>query len=621
MGKIHVDENKYGHVETAIDEAAGALDNDAYARQRWWNWRIAANVTIIGMSWGLFGYDNSFLSSEMALQLFVKKYQGHGTTFTAVNLNVLTAVPMTGAALGSFISAPLQRKIGRKRTFLTAYMFFCIPGSLLQLFSPNMAAFVIGRIWNNLGISILNTACGLYLAELVPPYIRARTIGLCVASGNAVSVIAATVVWASEKLDNEQQYKIPLYVQVGFPVMLGLLTLITEESPAWYMLRDEEDKARKALTKLRKGNTKIVESELSVLRTLIAEDRARRQNIRFWEILNKANILRTLTAGACWSLCQVGGQLLVLVYSTVVLIQSGVANPFEITVIIFLMSFLGGLVGGYLMDRIGRRPVALTGFVILFLLDVAIGGLACGPLATGSQRIALAALFIVFAFFNSMSFLSLGILLPAEVPALQYREATSAWAVFFNYVTATITQFVVPQLTTAAGLGARTDLIFGGCMIFVIIAAYFYLPETKGRTLAEIDELYRLKLPMRKWKDLLEDILTGRYEWVGSMNGIQIAIQQSRWAVQVNSSDNLDPVALLSYLGNMPYRRFERVGRMEDLDEAFQVAQQAVAVAPSDHPNLASYQNNLTAKLQRRFEWKGTIDDLKEVSSLTAGFR
>jgi hypothetical protein len=58
---------------------------------------------------------------------------------------------------------------------------------------------------------------------------------------------------------------------------------------------------------------------------------------------------------------------------------------------------------------------------------------------------------------------------------LQYREVTSAWAVFWNYVTATITQFAVPQLTETAGLGARTDLIFAGCMIFVIIAAYFYL--------------------------------------------------------------------------------------------------------------------------------------------------
>lgn len=266
---------------------------------------------------------------------------------------------------------------------------------------------LIADIYPDLGISILNTACGLYLSELVPSHIRARTIGMCVASGNAVSVVAATVVWASKNINNEQQYRIPLYIQVAFPALLFLLTLITEESPAWYMLRDEEDKARQALTKLRKGNTDVVERELFQLRKFVAEDRARSGTVHIWEIVNRDNLLRTLTAGACWSLCQVGGQELELVYSTVVLIESGVDDPFLITVIIYLLSFLGGLVGGYLMDRIGRRPVALTGFVLLFLLDVAIGGLACGPLSTNPQRFALAALFIIFAFFNSMSFLSL----------------------------------------------------------------------------------------------------------------------------------------------------------------------------------------------------------------------
>lgn len=101
------------------------------------------------MSWGLFGYDNSFLSSEMSLPLFLKKYQGYGTTLNAFNQNLLTAVPMIGAALGSFISAPLQKRVGRKRTFLVAYTFFCVPGSILQAFAPNIGAFVAGRVWNS----------------------------------------------------------------------------------------------------------------------------------------------------------------------------------------------------------------------------------------------------------------------------------------------------------------------------------------------------------------------------------------------------------------------------------------------------------------------------------------
>jgi MFS family permease len=159
--------------------------------------------------------------------------------------------------------------------------------------------------------------------------------------------------------------------------------------------------------KIRNKNVEIVEAEISLLRIFVSQERERREKTYFWDILNKDNIQRTLTAGACLSVCQVGGQILILAYSTVVLVQSGVSNPFQITVIIFLCQFLGICVGPLLMDKIGRRPVALCGFVMLFLLDAAIGGLACGGLSTKSERLALASLFIIFAFFNSLAFQSL----------------------------------------------------------------------------------------------------------------------------------------------------------------------------------------------------------------------
>lgn len=53
---------------------------------------------------------------------------------------------------------------------------------------------------------------------------------------------------------------------------------------------------------------------------------------------------------------------------------------------------------------------------------------------------------------------------------------------------------------TSGNLGAKAFLIFGGCMFVTLIWSYFYLPETANRTLGEIDEMYALKLPMRKWR-------------------------------------------------------------------------------------------------------------------------
>lgn len=88
-----------------------------------------------------------------------------------------------------------------------------------------------------------------------------------------------------------------------------------------------------------------------------------------------------------------------------------------------------------------------------------------------------------------------------STPAL--REPTVAWSLFWSYTTAIITTFAVPELTTAdaGNLGAKAAFVFAGFVALTVVGTYFYIPETKARTLAEIDEMYAINLPMRKWRN------------------------------------------------------------------------------------------------------------------------
>lgn len=93
---------------------------------------------------------------------------------------------------------------------------------------------------------------------------------------------------------------------------------------------------------------------------------------------------------------------------------------------------------------------------------------------------------------------------------MSLREPTVAWSVFWSYTTAIITTFAVPQLTApdAANLGAKAALIFAGCVLITVIWTYFFIPETKARTMAEIDEMYAINLPMRHWKHYKCEVVT-----------------------------------------------------------------------------------------------------------------
>lgn len=259
----------------------------------------------------------------------------------------------------------------------------------------------------DLGISVLTTTAPLYLSELVPAYVRGRAVGFCIAGVAAVGILATTVVWATEKIQDSRQYKIPLAVQAACPVALGLLTMLCPESPLWCVQHGKVEEARRILMGIRNNKADIVDAEVSMYQISITAEAELRKQTRFWDIMNRANIKRTITAGALLSSGQVGGQILIGTYSTVILVQSGVGNPFQMTIIITCLQFLGTIVGPTLVDKAGRRPVALIGFSILFVLDVAAGALAAAGLTTNSQRLGLAAVFIIFGFFNAASFQSL----------------------------------------------------------------------------------------------------------------------------------------------------------------------------------------------------------------------
>lgn len=259
----------------------------------------------------------------------------------------------------------------------------------------------------DLGVSVLTTTAGIYLSELVPPYYRGRAIGFCVAGIAAVAIIATTIVWATEKIQDRRQYMIPLAIQAACPVFLGCLTFLCCETPMWYVQNNKIDEARRVLMALRNNRVEVVEAELAVHQVTVTTERENRKQVRIWDILHRKHLKRTLTSGALLSSSQVGGQILIGTYSTVILVQSGVGNPFQMTVVLTCLQFLGTIVGPWLVDAVGRRPVALVGFFILFILNMSAGGIAAAGLTTQSQRLGLAAVFFIFAFFNAASFQSL----------------------------------------------------------------------------------------------------------------------------------------------------------------------------------------------------------------------
>lgn len=124
------------------------------------------------------------------------------------------------------------------------------------------------------------------------------------------------MVWATERLTDARQYKIPLAIQVALPVIFGLLALLAVESPQWYVQNDRLEAARSTLMLLRNNKSDLVEAELALIQAALHASATQQASVRFWDILKPVHLKRTLTAGALLPLSQVGGQILVLTVST-----------------------------------------------------------------------------------------------------------------------------------------------------------------------------------------------------------------------------------------------------------------------------------------------------------------
>lgn len=257
----------------------------------------------------------------------------------------------------------------------------------------------------DLGISIVTVNGPLWLTETVPAAFRGRAIGFCAAGNAGVAVLATTLVWGTQMIDDKRQYMIPLAIQAALPAAFAFLTLFTLESPTWLLSRGRTEEAKANLTSLRAYSAELVRAEFTAMEAALENERETSSpRMLALEMFDKHNIKRTITAGAFLAASQVGGQILILTYSTVILVQSGVSNAFEITILIFCLQFLGVVVGPLIVDKFGRRPLALFGFALLAILDFAAGGIACAGLTTHAQQIGLVAVYIIFAFVNAITF-------------------------------------------------------------------------------------------------------------------------------------------------------------------------------------------------------------------------
>ncbi|QHS72101.1 glucose sensor [Saccharomyces paradoxus] len=449
----------------------------------------------------LFGYDTGLINSITDMP-YVKTYIApNHSYFTTSQIAMLVSFLSLGTFFGALIAPYISDSYGRKPTIMLSTAIIFSIGNSLQVASSGLVLLIVGRVISGIGIGIISAVVPLYQAEaaqknlrgaIISSYQWAITIGLLVSS--AVSQ-------GTHSKSGPSSYRIPIGLQYVWSSILAVGMIFLPESPRYYVLKDELNKAAKSLSFLRGlpvEDPRLLEELVEIKATYDYEASFGPSTLLdcFKTSENRPKqILRIFTGIAIQAFQQASGINFIFYYGVNFFNNTGVDNSYLVSFISYAVNVAFCIPGMYLVDRIGRRPVLLTGGVVMAManLVIAIVGVSEGKTVVASKiMIAFICLFIA-AF--SATWGGVVWVVSAELYPLGVRSKCAAicaaanWLV--NFICALITPYIVDVGSHTSSMGPKIFFIWGGLNVVAVIVVYFAVYETRGLTLEEIDELFR----------------------------------------------------------------------------------------------------------------------------------
>ncbi|GFZ44385.1 hypothetical protein JCM24511_02107 [Saitozyma sp. JCM 24511] len=361
------------------------------------------------------------------------------------------------------------------------------------------AAFVIlaGKLFVGVAAGSAQLTTTPYVVEIAPNRIRGG-LGTFQAVWSSIGsiVCSAMLQVANEKYPN--LYLLPIYVLWGLSaIMLGSI-LVLPESPWYYARHNNKEACMRSMRRLY-GDVKEYDYEEEyniILRTLEHERKEiELQKAAHWgDIVSSYNLKRTLIITIYFVGELLGGLALVSTYSTYFFEIAGLTDPFLGSLIVSIINLVSILTFALVVDKIGRRRPVTISYTFTSLSLWLIGALYYVD-GHAAQIVLLVLCCVWSGAFTIMS--NIYWVMAAELPSAHLRIKTGSFSLFFAACFGIITCFAVPPMLVALNL--RAGFIFGATSLPICIFFWYFLPETKGRAAAEIDELFERRIPAWRW--------------------------------------------------------------------------------------------------------------------------
>ena len=395
---------------------------------------------------------------------------------------ILVSSVLIGAVIGAATNGILADIFGRKKIIIATALIF-ITGSILCGLAPNIYVLILSRILVGLAVGIVNFVVPLYLSEVSPKQLRGTLVSLYQWAITAGILFSYLINAAFAQAVYSWRWMLFAGVFPGLILLIGMMFL--SDTPRWLVSKNQDDEAKKVFQKI-EPDIDVDEEIRQIKETLKPEKDTQDQKFRFkkWMIMPFIVGIGIMFAQICT------GINTIIYYAPTIFKIAGFdsnLNAIYATTGIGVVNFLMTVVAIFFTDRLGRKPLLYFGLTGVMLSLLALGcafqfeqvlGANLKWVAVGS----LVSYIVCFAF----SLGPVGWVLVSEVFPLKIRGLAMSICTVSNFA---FNFFVVgsfPILINRLG-GAITFWGFAAVSFLCILFVFFFVPETKGISLEQIE--------------------------------------------------------------------------------------------------------------------------------------
>lgn len=442
-------------------------------------------VLIIGLAY--FSVDVGVMSGAI---IFMKE----DLNISEVQQEVLVGILSIISLLGSLAGGKTSDTIGRKWTIGLAAIVFQTGGAVMAL-APSFEVLMIGRLLCGVGIGFGVMIAPVYIAEISPAIARGSLTSFPEIFINIGILLGYISNYAFSGLSAHISWRVMLGVGLLPSIFIALALFVIPESPRWLVVQNRMEEARFVLSKINDSDREV-EEKLREIQDAAGAANAEKYTKSVWqEILQPSPPVRRMLITGCGIQCfqQITGIDTTVYYSPTIFKDAGMTQNSKLlaaTVAVGFTKTVFILVATFLIDELGRKPLL---YVSTIGMTACLFGLSLSLALLGHEEAGI--ILSIVSVCGNVAFFSIGLgpicwVLTSEIFPLRLRAQASALGAVGSRVSSGVLSMSFLSITRAITV-AGTFFAFGLLSCLAIAFVHYCVPETKGKTLEEIEMVFQ----------------------------------------------------------------------------------------------------------------------------------